>query len=207
MSERSELEKAEVEAPAKVAYEDVDDVIAAAARAMDQEASYLSVEELQQVAEELDIPARLVQPAIEEVRRRREKELAAERAALRARRRAIRIGAGVSAGLGVVLAIWALVQRSSMQEALLAAQSQRSQVVNVIDRQGATHAQWDDASDSAEKRAELSGAENRVRVERKRYDELATAYGREASSLMGKVWVSLGGYPAELPLSSEIDTW
>ena len=37
----------------KMAYEDVDDVIEAAARAKDQEASFLSVEELQEVAAEI----------------------------------------------------------------------------------------------------------------------------------------------------------
>lgn len=191
----------------KVAFDDVDDVIAAAARAKDQEASFLSVEELQEVAAELDIPARLLGPAIEEVKRRREAELARENAAAEASARRLRIALGAAAAVAGLLLMWGLWARASLRDALLEAERQRSQVVNVMDRQVATRAQWVDAPDSADKRAELSGAENRVRVERQRYDDLATEYGKEAMSLGGRVVAWLGGYPAELPLSSEIDGW
>ena len=191
----------------KVAYEDVDEVIAAAARAKDREASFLSVEELQEVAAELDIPARLLGPAIEEVRRRRELELARERADAAAAMRRRKIALYGGAALAVVLVVWGLVARASVRDAMLDAEKQRSQVVNVMDRQVATRAQWADAPDSPDKRAELSGAENRVRVERQRYDEIATEYRRRASSLGGRVVVWLGGYPPELPLSSGIDGW
>lgn len=192
---------------AKVAYEDVDDVIAAAARAKDREESFLSVEELKEVAAELDIPERLLSPAIEEVRRRRELELASERAAVEAAQRRRQIALYAGAALSIVLLVWGLVARAGLRDAMLEAEQQRSQVVNVMDRQVATRAQWDDAPDSPEKRAELSGAENRVRVERQRYDELATEYRRHATSLGGRVVVWLGGYPPELPLSASIDGW
>ena len=191
----------------KIAYEDVDDVIAAAARAKDQEASFLSVEELQEVAAELDIPARLLGPAIEEVRRRRELELERERARAEAVARRNRIALVAAASLTVVLLAWGLWARASVRDAMLEAERQRSQVVNVMDRQVVTRAQWVDAPDSAQKSAELSGAENRVRVERQRYDDLATEYRRRTSSLGGRVVVWLGGYPEQLPLSSEIDGW
>ena len=59
-------------AAGKVAYADVQDVIEAAARFKNEATEHLSVEELQEIAGELDIPAELVTPAIEEVRRRRE---------------------------------------------------------------------------------------------------------------------------------------
>lgn len=191
----------------KVAYEDVDDVIEAAARAKDQEASFLSVEELQEVAAEIDIPARLLGPAIEQVRKRRELDIARERAAAELAQRRRRLGSYAAAALGVVLLVWGLAARASLRDAMLEAEQQRSQVVNVIDRQLATRAQWADAPDSPAKSAELSGAENRVRLERQRYDEIATEYRRRATSLGGRAVVWLGGYPAELPLSSGIDGW
>lgn len=191
----------------KVAYDDVDDVIEAAARAKDQEASFLSVEELQEVAAEIDIPARLLGPAIEQVRRRRELEIARERAVAEAALRRRRLGLYAAAALGVVLLVWGLAARAGLRNAMLEAEQQRSQVVNVMDRQLATRAQWVDAPDSPAKSAELSGAENRVRLERQRYDDLATEYRRRATSLGGRAVVWLGGYPAELPLSSGIDGW
>jgi hypothetical protein len=191
----------------KVAYEDVDDVIEAAARAKDQEASFLSVEELQEVAAEIDIPARLLGPAIEQVRKRRELDIARERAAAELAQRRRRLGSYAAAALGVVLLVWGLAARASLRDAMLEAEQQRSQVVNVIDRQLATRAQWADAPESPAKSAELSGAENRVRLERQRYDEIATEYRRRATSLGGRAVVWLGGYPAELPLSSGIDGW
>lgn len=191
----------------KVAYEDVDDVIEAAARAKDQEASFLSVEELQEVAAEIDIPARLLGPAIEQVRKRRELDIARERAAAELAQRRRRLGSYAAAALGVVLLVWGLAARASLRDAMLEAEQQRSQVVNVMDRQLATRAQWADAPESPAKSAELSGAENRVRLERQRYDEIATEYRRRATSLGGRAVVWLGGYPAELPLSSGIDGW
>ncbi len=190
------------ELPAKVAYEDVDEVIAAAAKAMDREAGYLSVEELQQVAAELEIPARLIEPAIEEVRRRRAAELAREQAAARARERRRRIAVVGGSIAALVVLVWASLARAELRAAMLEVERQRSQVVNVLDRQAATRAQWEAAPDSPDKHAE-----NRVRVERMRYDELVTVYRQRAGSLGGRLWVTLGGYPAELPLSSEVDGW
>src|SRR5690606_2826466 len=136
----------------------------------------LSVEELEEVAAELEIPKHLVAPAVETVRRRREAALAAERTrAERARR--IRIGLLVGAGvLGVFVLVASFTTYSGLREARLAAERQRAQVINVLERQQATTAQWAGAAESADKHAELSGAENRVRVERARYDELATEY-------------------------------
>lgn len=70
---------------------------------------------------------------------------------------------------------------------MLEAERQRSQVINVLDRQAATRAQWESALESADKQAELSGAENPVRLERKRCDEMVTEYARVASGLGGRV--------------------
>ncbi len=192
---------------AKVRYEDVDDVIAAAAKAKNEEEELLSVEELEQVAAELDIPQHLVAPAVETVRQRREAELAAERArAVRAKQ--VRLGVLAGGGvLGVIVLVLAITTYSSLRDAKLAAERQRAQVINVQERQQATAVQWASAADSPDKQAELSGAENRVRVERARYDELATEYRRHAGGVFGWLARTLAGYPDTLPLSSEQPGW
>ena len=193
--------------PEKVPWEDVDEVIEAAAKAKNQDADSLSVEELEEMAAELDIPRERVAPAVEEVRRRREQKLASERAQAARRHRvwrAIQIGAGA---LALVLLGWGWSTHAVLRDAKLAADRQRAQVVNVMQRQRATGTQWQAAADSPEKQAELSGAENRVRIERARYDEAVTEYRRHAAGLMARVVIPLTGYPQTLPLSSELESW
>lgn len=187
----------------KVAFKDVEEVIAAAARANEERLEQVSVEEVQDIAAQLDIPADLVAPAIEEVRRRRETQLAQERAR-EARTKRLRLGAAIGGGvLAVIIAVWLLTARAALEDAKLAVDRQRAQVINVTERQRATVRQWATAPDSPDKQAELSGAENRVRIERARYDELVTSYRRRAGGLAG----SLFGYPSSLPLSTEIEQW
>lgn len=197
----------ETETKSEVRYEDVDDVIAAAAKAKSEAEERLSVEELQEVAAELDIPPDLIAPAVETVRRRREAELAAERARAERMKR-IRLAALVGgAVLSVIVIVLAITTYTGVRDAKLAADRQRAQVINVVQRQQATVAQWTSAADSPDKQAELSGAENRVRVERARYDEAVTEYRRRASGLFGWLVTSLAGYPDTLPLSSEQHAW
>lgn len=187
----------------KVAFKDVEEVIAAAARANEERLEQVSVEEVQDIAAQLDIPTDLVAPAIEEVRRRRETQLAQERAR-EARKKRLRLGAAVGGGvLAVIFAVWLLTARAALEDAKLAVDRQRAQVVNVTERQRATVLQWSTAPDSPDKQAELSGAENRVRIERARYDELVTTYRRHAGGLAGSIF----GYPSSLPLSTEIGQW
>jgi hypothetical protein len=195
------------DATSEVKFADIEDVIAAAAKAKNEEAQRLSVEELEEMAVELDIPKHLIAPAVEEVRRRREAELAAERAKVartQRMRRAFTIGGGV---LGVLVLVLSGSTYSALSDAKLAADRQRAQVINVIDRQRATIQQWASAPESSDKQAELSGAENRVRIERARYDQLATEYRRHAGGRFGWLVTSLTSYPSTLPLSSETAGW
>ncbi len=187
----------------KIAFKDVEDVIAAAARANDERQDQVSVEELQEMAAELDIPADLVGPAIETVRKRREIQLASERDRAARNKRRWR-GAAIAAGVTtVILIVWLATSRGALLDAKLAVDLQRAQVINVLERQRATVKQWATAPDSPDKQAELSGAENRVRIERARYDQLVTSYRQEAGGLAS--W--LFGYPDSLPLSSELGQW
>lgn len=191
----------------RVPYEDVDDVIEAAVKAHDATVDTLSVEELEQVATELDIPAALVAPAVVAVRERRAELLAAELEADRVAARRIRIAAIAATVLVVLGTMWCLIVRTRVRGAWLQVQRQRAQVVNVMQRQTQTRAQWAAAPDSANKHAELSGAQNRVRVERKRYDDAVAEYRAHSSSLAGRLVTTLGDYPDEVPMSSEVAGW
>lgn len=191
----------------KVAYTDIEDVIAAAAKARDAEADSISVEEIEAIAADLDIPAHLVAPAVQEVRRRREVKLAAERAQEEQRARRTKLATRAAAALAAVLLVAGGYTWSGLREAWFAVAQQRSQVINVVERRAETRAQWADAAESADKHAELSGAENRVRIERKRYDERVTEFNSRASGPLARLVGLLTGYPAQLPLSAEVDGW
>lgn len=185
-------------APRQVDYEDVDDVIGIASELQELERDRLSVEDLKEVARDLEIPEQYVQPAVAELERRRQAALVAAAKKARVRRAAI-VSAVVVVGL---LGIWALVSDSRLSSLEAAAKRAHAQVVNVKERQLATQRQWQGQPDGAEKMAELSGAENRVRIERKRYDEAATAYNEAAAGFPGSLWRALFGHPDKLPLSN-----
>jgi len=52
--------------------------------------------------------------------------------------------------------------------------------------------------------AEIAGAENRVRIERKRYDEAAADYNRVAGGFNAR-WVTIfSGHPKRVPMSMEV---
>lgn len=190
-------------APRDVDYEDVDDIIGIASEMENVASERLSVEDLESVAKDLEIPTEYVGPAIAELRRRR----AAELAAAQMRKRRTRIALGVSGGVVVVFLLWVMIVGSNLSDLVSDAARQRAQVVNVMQRQSATEAQWRTAPASPNRDAELSGAENRVRIERKRYDDAAASYNADAAGFPGGLARGLYGLPATLPLSNEVGAW
>lgn len=52
--------------------------------------------------------------------------------------------------------------------------------------------------------AELAGAESRVGIEKRRYDEAATAYNQNAGGWLGPLARRVNGLPPSVPLSSEV---
>lgn len=182
-------------------YEDVDDIIGVAAEMSDLDSDRLSVEDLSAIAKDLEIPERYVVPAVAELARRRQAMLIEE--ARRKKRTLILVWGGVT--LVVFLLVWAFTGNGKLGSLLVQAEAKRAQVVNVVERQAATAATWGNAPQSPERQAELSGAENRVRIERRHYDEAAALYNAAASSFPGSLWASIFGRPDRLPLSSEIE--
>ena len=185
-----------------VDYADVDDIIGVAAELQAVDAERLSVEELGEVARDLDIPEEYVGPAVAELRRRRAAALVA--AAARRRRRLAWIAGALA--VTALLGIFSLVDCGAVSDAHHTVLRQRAQVVNVMDRQRATRATFAAASGEPAA-AELAGAENRVRIARRDYDAAATAYNQRVDGFPGALWAHLRGWPDRAPLSSEGGGW
>jgi hypothetical protein len=80
----------------------------------------------------------------------------------------------------------------------------RAQLVSVSERQAKVEAEYRPRGPGLDRDAELMGAENRVRVERMRYDEAAAAYNTARGGSFGG-WASrLYDVPARAPQSNEI---
>lgn len=188
----------------RIAIDDVDDVIEAAAKAHAVERETLSVEEVLDVARQLQLPGELVVPAIARVRKQRRERLAAdaERATQAAKR--LQVIAGIAATVVLALVAWGASARAHVRDAWSRVEKHRVEVVDVRDRQRATKARWAEVADSPRKHAELSGAENRVRVEHHSYDAAAVAYNDVASGLMAELVVEWSDYPESVPLSSQV---
>lgn len=191
----------------KIAYEDVDDVIGLAARLKEADEERLTVEELEEVARELEIEPEYVARAVDALRRRRLEQ--AERSqATQARRRKLVVGvAAVVAGLCGVVVATGLVGRGGLSERLSTSKQKRAQVVNVVERRARVEARLKGLPQTPDREAELIGSENRVRIETKRYDEAAARYNTYASSIPGLVAVALFRMDARLPLSNEVKAW
>lgn len=191
-----------VETKEKVHIEDVDDVIGLAAQMKDADAERLTVAELEEVAAELDIDPEYVRQAVQELKRRR-----GEAARLQAQTKAQRSRLMVNTSIGAAVVLGALcvalvAGQSSLSGSLAEVERASAQVTNVLERQEATKARLADAPASAEREAELSGAENRVRIERRRYDEAASDYNTRAGGFPGVIVVRLFGMPQAVELSN-----
>ncbi len=201
--------------------EDVDDLIEIAARAQDADAERISVEELQEVAGELGIKASYVEDAVGALEKERKGQTrqAAEAAALR-KKRLVGAALALAALLGLALSS-GLYSQSVLSDSSKMVEKKHAQLPNVLERQAETRARYEsfmaaaaleqdaaararNAEALADFNAELAGAENRVRIERKRYDEAAVDYNAAASRFPHSLWRGPLGFPAEVPLSADL---
>jgi hypothetical protein len=169
----------------KLRIDDVDDVIGLAAELMQQDQETLGVEDLKEVGAELDIPPEYIDRARTELRQRRERETEARQVALATRQRRVKVGAISAAVVLVVSLLWGSSAVSTLREHHADVEAARAQVDNVRARKEAVVQQLAGRPESADKDAELIGAENRIRVETKRYADAAARYN-----------AARGGFPA-----------
>ena len=190
--------------------EDVDDVIAIASELAEKEQqadTRLDRGDVVEIGDELGIDAEHVEEAFEVLHDREE---AAEEQSRNRAKIAIIAGSAVAA-LAMLALILAFVGRSGVRSAKSDVDKAKAQVRNVLDRQanveermaGAEH----NADRDADRDAELAGAENRVSIEKRRYDEAASKYNDEAGSFPGSWGATVFGMSKHVPLSNEVDGW
>lgn len=191
----------------RVDHEDVDDVIGIAAQMKEAEADQLSVEDLQGVAAELDIEPEYVERAVKTLEERRAKAEAEVREVTRKKRLVLGGAVAVASLLLVVFCATALSASATLGELHGAVAQKHAQVANVIERQQSVESKLKGLPMTPDREAEIIGSENRVRVEKKRYDEAATAYNTFAVTWRGKLGATLSSTPDHVPLSHEVRSW
>ncbi len=191
--------------------DDVDDVIAHAEQLRIEDERDLSLEDVKAVGRELDIEPAYIEKAVAK-RETEKREQAAAEAALRVERqkqlalaRKVGLGGAVAVVLGC-LVIWLGAQSRASELRSLDAEvaRARAQLVSVTERQARVETEYRPRSPSPDRDAELLGAENRVRVERSRYDEAAAAYNAARGRSFGGWAARLYDVPARAPLSNEV---
>lgn len=189
--------------PRDVDYEDVDDLIGLASEMADADAGKLTVAELESIASEMDIPTEYVAKAVTTLESRRKNDaLAARQSAQRRRMVAV-----VIAAMLAVASLWTYGVRGTLSDLSAEVDAKQAQVASVIERQTKVNARYEGLDATPERDAELAGAENRVRVEMRRYDDAVTAYNKAAQGLMATLAQGVFGLPPKMPLSSERDGW
>lgn len=211
MSTRRELEVKG--APRSVDLDDVDDIIGLAAELRQRDEGRLDLSDLREVAEEVGIEARYVEPALDALRARRAAEARAAEERGERRRRVARgagIALGVLAALAMALIVRVAAQAGTLEDAFTVVERTRAQWTNVVERQAAVRRRFVDVPADADRQAErdaaLAGAENRVRIERRRYDEAAAAYNGEARGRIGGWAAGWAGLPGAVPTSDAVST-
>lgn len=114
---------------------------------------------------------------------------------------------GALLGAGLLLGGIAAQQTGSRLSGLHAAVAQaKSQLISVRERRAQVVARFEQAPESEGRDAELSGAENRVRVEMKHYDDAAAEYNAAVENAWSRFCAKLAKLPDHAELSNGA-TW
>ncbi len=175
-----------VEATTK--YDDVDDVMELAERLRSEDVVQFSASEMAEMGDELGIPAEYIEQARSLLKERRllEEKQALEKAA--AQKKLVRFGVIGAVVVVVVFGILSMVSSSKVGGLATAADSAIAQVDSVQERQKSVKATLANRPDSPDKDAELIGAENRLRVELKRCNDVVVRYNQYAGTFPASLW-------------------
>ncbi len=187
----------------RVDYQDVDEVIGLASELLHADEESLSLEDVEDIGRQLDIPAEYVQQAVQALGERQ--RLARKAAAKRERFRHI-----IWTTLAVALLVVGVVSMRAHQSLVSLwgdVDQARSQVQSVLERRTEVQARLHGEELTSTREAELAGADNRVRIEMRRYDEAAAVYNTRAGAFPGSLWVSLFGLPPRARLASDVEGW
>ncbi|MCP4132743.1 MAG: LemA family protein [bacterium] len=107
----------------------------------------------------------------------------------------------------LITAVFLYSGYAGIKKSFVLVEQKRAQVINVMERQRAIQERYRGLPLTPAAEAELAGAENRIRVERQRYDNAVSAYNTKAGSFPGSIWSSILDLPKKHPLSHEVQTW
>ena len=194
----------------RIHYDDVDDVVEASLRAKDAQEDLLSVQDVKAIGEDLDLSPELIEQGIAVVKKQRAQEDAhAQQAQLAAQRRRVLLGRAalaLLATLGLMLAaagISLASTRSALTSASAEVDAQRALVELAQQKQARTLARYANKPDSRDKEVALAGAENRVFVQMRRYDDVVKTYNQRAASFPASLWAPLLSLKTSLPTASK----
>lgn len=139
------------------------------------------------------------------LRKRQAKQHKAERASADRRRRSALWLTGMGLAAVALVLVASLQKQSELKSFDADVARARAQVDNVQERQREVRKRYAARDASASKDAELDGAENRVRIERARYDQAAQRYNSAAGTAWGGFSAKLWGLPKSKPLSNEAE--
>lgn len=194
------------EAPS-IPEEDVDDIIGHAEAIKKSAEGKLSLDDMKAVGRELDLDDRYVEKAVQDLEAARREERAREALAAARVKRAVTIGGACLAGLLLITSGLTLSAKSTLTTSLADVRAKQAQVHSVVERQGRVQALYQGREPSPDRDAELLGAENRVRIEQKRYDEAAAKYNADAQGLGAGLATGMFGLPKAVPMSNEVTRW
>lgn len=187
---------------------DVDTIIDIASRHVQRQEEVLTDEDMVDIGRQLNLPEEAVHEAIRTLAMRRahhDAEMHA-RQQQRTMRRRILWMAAVGAGFLVVLT---LTTSHAVLDSRFAAVEEHTQHVReavqraaAVDQQIA-HLPLDDVG----RMGEQLGAQNRVMVERRRYDQAVADYNQAARGIGGRLARLTSGKPARLPFANEVAQW
>jgi hypothetical protein len=141
--------------------------------------------------------------ALAELRKQRARDRHAELEAQARRRKILVLTAGAAAAVLLVAMVAAFSTQSALNRALAEVERSHAQLVNVRERQEVVVRQWGTMPPGPDRDAELSGAENRVRIERARYDEAAAAYNARVGATWPSIVARIFGLPTRARLSDD----
>ena len=182
---------------------DLGPIIEIATQRMAAAQDELSREELLAIAEELGISAEYVDEAQSILSRQRSEERARAQAEAAENQDRLKKLGYLGGAFLVLCVLSALVSYNGLTAQLADVAQKKSQLVNVQERQEHIKRLMDDQENSPAKLAELAGSQNRIRIERKRYDESAARYNQRASGFPASLWRSIFGLPDDVPLSND----
>jgi len=197
-----------------ISAEDIDDIIGIAQENKDEDDSRIDVDDVEDIAEELDIPAEYIRPAVDELAERRlveqrEQEIIQQRRQIQvARLRKSAIAIVVLLGSFALIGAAAVTHtQSSLAGPWAEVEQRRSRVESVMERQQHVQARVVNQPDDMQRQDALAGAENRVAIERRRYDQAASAYNAAVAGFPERALCGLAGVPCHAALADEVTEW